>query len=228
MRTEGPAATATVSARELRRVYGRGHAARAVLDSVSLAVGPGELVAILGPSGSGKSTLLNLLGGLDRPTAGEVVVNGQSLESLSEAALARFRRTTIGFVFQSFHLIPELSAWENVLLPARLARDRHGGRRRALALVETLGLGAVIGQLPIDLSGGERQRVAIARALVMDPPLVLADEPTGNLDAASGAVVIEVLANAVTAGRAVVLVTHDDRLARTAHRVIALRDGRLE
>ena len=227
MSSEAGGVTAMVSARALRRVYGRGPAARAVLDGVSLEVSAGELVAILGPSGSGKSTLLSLLGGLDRPTGGAVVVNGQSLESLNEASLARFRRSTIGFVFQSFHLIPELSAWENVLLPARLARDRHAGRRRAHALVESLGLEGVIGQLPIDLSGGERQRVAIARALVMDPPLLLADEPTGNLDAASGAAVIEILASAVTAGRAVMLVTHDDRLSRTAHRVITLQDGRL-
>ncbi len=220
--------TSLVEARGLRRVYGRGPAARAVLDGVSFDVAAGELVAILGPSGSGKSTLLNLLGGLDRPTTGDVVIAGQSLGALRESALARFRRTSIGFVFQSFHLIPELSAWENVLLPARLAGDRDGGRRRAHALVESLGLPDVIHQLPINLSGGECQRVAIARALVMDPPLVLADEPTGNLDAASGTGVIDELGRITAAGRTVILVTHDDRLAAASDRVVPLRDGRLE
>ncbi len=219
--------TNLVEVRQLRRLYGRGTAARAVLDGVSFDVAAGELVAILGPSGSGKSTLLNLLGGLDRPTSGEVVIAGQSLGALRESALARFRRTSVGFVFQSFHLIPELSAWENVLLPARLAGDRDGGRRRAGHLVESLGLAGVIGQLPIDLSGGECQRVALARALVMDPPLLLADEPTGNLDAAAGATVIAELGRITAAGRTVILVTHDDRLAAASHRVIGLRDGRL-
>ena len=216
-----------LSARSLRRVHGRGHAARAALDDVSLDVEAGELVAILGPSGSGKSTLLQLLGALDRPTSGDVVLAGRALGQLSEGDLARLRRSTIGFVFQSFHLIGELTAWENVLLPTRLARDRQAGRRRASALVEQLDLGPVIGQLPLDLSGGERQRVAIARALVMDPPLVLADEPTGNLDAASGEAVIALLAAAVTPDRAVIIVTHDERIAAAATRVIALRDGRL-
>ncbi len=219
--------TPLVDVRDLRRVHGRDAGARAVLDGVSLAVEEREMVAILGPSGSGKSTLLNLIGGLDRPTDGDVTIAGQSLGALSESALARFRRSTIGFVFQSFHLIPELSAWENILLPTRLAGDRAAGQLRARALVERLDLERVIRQLPIDLSGGESQRVAIARALVMDPPLLLADEPTGNLDAASGAAVIDLLAQTVTTGRTVVLVTHDDRLASAANRVIPLRDGRV-
>ena len=219
--------TPLVDVRDLRRVHGRGAGARAVLDGVSFTVEGREMVAILGPSGSGKSTLLNLLGGLDRPTHGDITIAGQSLGALRESALARFRQSTIGFVFQSFHLIPELSAWENVLLPTRLAGDRVAGQARARALVESLGLEHVIRQLPIDLSGGESQRVAIARALVMDPPLVLADEPTGNLDAASGAAVIDLLAHAVTTGRTVVLVTHDDRLASAADRIIPLRDGRI-
>ena len=219
--------TPLVDVRGLRRVHGRGAGSRAVLDGVSFAVDEREMVAILGPSGSGKSTLLNLLGGLDRPTDGSITIAGQSLGALRESDLARFRGSTIGFVFQSFHLIPELSAWENVLLPTRLAGDRAAGQVRARALVESLGLEHVIRQLPIDLSGGESQRVAIARALVMDPPLVLADEPTGNLDAASGAAVIDLLAHVATAGRTVVLVTHDDRLAAAADRVLPLRDGRV-
>jgi putative ABC transport system ATP-binding protein len=210
----------------LRRVHGRGAAARAVLDGVSLEADAGELIAILGPSGSGKSTLLGLLGGLDRPTSGEVVIAGRSLGELSQGELAAFRRSTVGFVFQAFHLVPELSAWENVLLPTRLGRDGVVARERAAALVESLGLAPVIGQMPIDLAGGECQRVAIARALVMDPPLILADEPTGNLDEASGMAVLDLLRQAAAAGRTVVLVTHDHRLAQAADRILTLRDGR--
>jgi putative ABC transport system ATP-binding protein len=211
----------------LCRIYGRGPTARAVLDGVSFDADAGELVAVVGPSGSGKSTLLGLLGGLDRPSSGDVVIGGQELGRLSETELARFRRSTVGFVFQAFHLVPELSAWENVVLPTRVGRDGAIARRRAGELVERLGLASVIGQMPIDLSGGECQRVAIARALVMDPPLILADEPTGNLDEAAGAVVVDLLVQAAGAGRAVLIVTHEERVASAADRVVTLRDGRL-
>jgi putative ABC transport system ATP-binding protein len=211
----------------LSRVYGRGHAARAVLDNVDLQVDVGQFVAIVGASGSGKSTLLHLLGGLDRPSAGSVVVAGTSLAGLSQSRLARFRRDTIGFVFQAFQLVPELSAWENVLLPVRLAHDLGEGRDRAALLFEQLGLAKLARRLPVDLSGGEQQRVAIARALAMEPRLVLADEPTGNLDASAGADVMELLRAAVTPSRAVLIVTHDEHYAAAADRVVRLADGRI-
>ena len=217
-----------VSARGLVRVHGSGPAARAVVDNVDIDVTDGEMVAIVGASGSGKSTLLNLLAGLDRPTRGTVSVAGQQLERCSESALARMRRTTIGIVFQSFRLVPELSAWENVLMPLRLAGDLDEGRTRAEELVERLGVAKVIRQLPSDLSGGEQQRVAIARALVMGPRVLFADEPTGNLDEHTGHEVIGLLRDAVTPTRSVVLVTHDAEQTRSADRVIRLRDGRIE
>jgi putative ABC transport system ATP-binding protein len=215
------------SAVGLSRVHGRGTAARAVLDNIDLEVAAGQFVAIVGPSGSGKSTLLHLLGGLDRPSAGSVVVAGTSLAGLSQSRLARFRRDTIGFVFQAFQLVPELSAWENVLLPVRLAHDLGEGRRRAALLFDQLGLTKLARRLPVDLSGGEQQRVAIARALAMEPRLVLADEPTGNLDASAGTDVMELLRAAVTPSRAVLIVTHDERHTASADRVVRLADGRI-
>jgi putative ABC transport system ATP-binding protein len=220
---EPPLATAV----GLSRRYGSGPASRAVLDSVDLEFEAGQFVAIAGASGSGKSTLLHLLGGLDRPSAGSVIVAGVSLGELSQSRLARFRRDTIGFVFQAFQLIPELTAWENVLLPVRLAHDLREGRERASALFRQLDLGRLTRRLPVDLSGGEQQRVAIARALVMEPRLVLADEPTGNLDAAAGAEVIALLRAAVSSSRAVVMVTHDERHATAADRIVRLSDGRI-
>lgn len=213
--------------RELSRLHGRGAARRAVLDRIDVDVDGGEFVAVVGASGSGKSTLLHLIGGLDRPSSGSVSVAGTSLESLSESRLARFRRETIGFVFQAFQLVPELSAWENVLLPVRLAHDLGPGRRRAEELFDRLGIAPLAHRLPIDLAGGEQQRVAIARALVMRPLLVLADEPTGNLDSAAGLDVLSLLRAAVTPRRAVLMVTHDDRHAAKADRVVRLADGRI-
>ena len=218
---------AVLSARGLVRRHGRGAGARPVVDGVDLDVLPGELVAVVGRSGSGKSTLLHLLGGLDRPTAGEVRLLGAPLHGRSERRLAALRARGIGFVFQAFHLVPELSAWENALLPARVARDAAAGRTRLHALFERLELAGLERRLPIDLSGGEQQRVAVARALVMDPPLILADEPTGNLDERAGDEVMALLRAAVDARRAVVVVTHDDRHAAGADRVLTLRDGRL-
>ena len=218
-----------VSARGLIKTFGRGRAARRVLDGAGLDVAAGEVVAVIGRSGSGKSTLLHLLGALDRPEAGSVSVAGQRLEGASERALTEFRRHHVGFVFQFFHLVAELSGEENVLLPARLLGGEEGAARRGRELITRLGLDTVAGSLPHTLSGGEQQRFAIARALVNDPEIVLADEPTGNLDAESAHVVLDILRGvAAEDGRAVVLVTHDREAARIADRVLVLRDGRLE
>jgi ABC-type lipoprotein export system ATPase subunit len=207
--------------------FGTGRAAVRVLDGVDLEVAAGELVAVVGRSGSGKSTLLHLLGGLDRPDAGAIEVDGVRLDRAGESALARVRRYKIGFVFQAFHLLPELSGLDNVLLPARLAGDRRAAER-GRELVETLGLADAAARLPIVLSGGEQQRLAIARALVNDPPLILADEPTGNLDTESGERVLELLTDVAQSGKAVVLVTHEQSAIAFANRVLRLRDGRLE
>jgi ABC-type lipoprotein export system ATPase subunit len=196
-----------------------------VLDRAALEVDAGEVVAVLGRSGSGKSTLLHLLGGLDRPDAGEIVLAGTSLTAQRPRALALTRLRHVGFVFQSFQLIAELSGAENVMLPARLPGAPAGGERRGRRLIAELGLTGVADHLPHELSGGEQQRFAIARALVNDPELVLADEPTGNLDAESGATVLALLRN--LSGRAVVIVTHEPEAAATADRVLRLSEGRL-
>jgi ABC-type lipoprotein export system ATPase subunit len=218
-----------VCARGLAKTFGRGRAARRVLDGADLDVAPGQVVAVVGRSGSGKSTLLHLLGALDRPEAGSVLVAGKRLERASERALTDFRRHHVGFVFQFFHLVAELSGEENVLLPARLVGGSGATERRGRELIARLGLEGVAGSLPHTLSGGEQQRFAIARALVNDPELVLADEPTGNLDAESGRTVLDLLREVAAGdGRAVVLVTHDRDAARIADRVLVLRDGRLE
>jgi putative ABC transport system ATP-binding protein len=189
-------------------------------------VGPGETVAVMGPSGCGKSTLLHLLGGLDRPTGGEIWLAGQSLGKLGERRLARLRRDAIGFVFQAFHLMDELTAVENVELPALLAgRPPRAARRRAAELLERVGLADRARFLPAALSGGQRQRVAIARALVSDPLVVLADEPTGNLDSEATVEVLRLFENLHVAGHTLVIVTHDSRIAATADRLIGMRDG---
>jgi putative ABC transport system ATP-binding protein len=198
-----------------------------VLDGVSLDVKRGECVAVTGPSGSGKSTLLGLVAGLDAPSAGSVVVDGVDLTHLDEDALARFRRDRIGFVFQSYHLIPTLTAAENVAIPLELA-DVADARPRALALLEEVGLAARGHHYPVQLSGGEQQRVALARALARGPGLVLADEPTGNLDTATGRQIIDLLFGLNRErGSTLVLVTHDAALAGLADRRILLRDGRI-
>ncbi|MFC5746393.1 ABC transporter ATP-binding protein [Actinomadura rugatobispora] len=216
----------TLWARGLRRHYGSGPSLVRAVDDVDLAVAPGETVGIVGASGSGKSTLLHLLGGLDRPDGGEVWLAGRRLDGLSETAAARVRRRGIGFVFQAFHLVDELTARENVELPALLAgTSRRAARRRAEDLLERVGLADRVGQLPGRLSGGQRQRVAVARALVNDPGLLLADEPTGNLDSAAATDVLRLFGALRAEGRTVVIVTHDSRVAGTADRLITMRDG---
>jgi ABC-type lipoprotein export system ATPase subunit len=213
-------------ARGLRKEYGRGEGLVRAVDGVDLDVAPGETVAIMGPSGCGKSTLLHLLGGLDRPSGGEVSLNGRRIDDISEKALARMRRTDVGFVFQSFHLMEELTAVENVELPALLAgRSPREARRRAVDLLEHVGLADRAGFLPSSLSGGQRQRVAIARALANEPLVVLADEPTGNLDSAATVEVLRLFERLHEAGQTLVVVTHDERIAATADRLISMRDG---
>jgi ABC-type lipoprotein export system ATPase subunit len=214
---------AVLQACDLVKTVGSGRAARRLLDGAGLQVRRGEVVAILGRSGSGKSTLLHLLGGLDRPDAGSVIVAGQRLTGRRPGALARLRLRHIGFVFQQFALIDELSGAENVLLSTRLPGAPPGGQRRAAMLIESLGVAAVADHLPHELSGGEQQRFAIARALVNDPELVLADEPTGSLDADNGAAVLEILRG--LRRQAVVIVTHEPEAAAIADRVLRLSGG---
>jgi ABC-type lipoprotein export system ATPase subunit len=218
---------ATVAAHGLVKTYGRGRAARRVLDGADLVVVPGEVVAILGRSGSGKSTLLHLLGGLDRPEHGTIEIAGEPVTGASERELSALRRRRIGFVFQFFHLLPELSGEANVLLAGRVRGARPDAASRGRELVDRLGLRPVAGTLPGQLSGGEQQRFAVARALVNDPALLLADEPTGNLDVEAGAEVLRLLRAGAAEGRAVVLVTHEPAAAGIADRVLTLRDGRL-
>jgi ABC-type lipoprotein export system ATPase subunit len=213
-------------ARGLRKEYGKEAGLVRAVDGVDLEVAPAETVAVMGPSGCGKSTLLHLLGGLDRPTAGEVRLAGRRVDQMGERALARLRRDAVGFVFQAFHLMDELTAAENVELPALLAgRSPRAARRRAEGLLEQVGLADRARFLPSALSGGQRQRVAIARALANDPLVVLADEPTGNLDSAATLDVLRLFDSLSSAGQTLVIVTHDSRIAATADRMISMRDG---
>jgi ABC-type lipoprotein export system ATPase subunit len=218
---------ALVQARGLVRTFGAGRAARRVLDGADLDVERGEIVAVLGRSGTGKSTLLHLLGGLDRPEAGTVEVAGEPVTGASERRLSALRRRHLGFVFQFFHLLPELSGEANVLLAGSVRGAHPDAAARGRALVDRLGLRPVAGTLPAQLSGGEQQRFAIARALVNDPAVVLADEPTGNLDAEAGAEVLRLLRGVADEGRALVVVTHDPAATAIADRVLSLVDGRL-
>jgi putative ABC transport system ATP-binding protein len=212
--------------RGLEKEYGSGEGLVRALDAVELDVASAETLAVMGPSGCGKSTLLHLLGGLERPSAGEVWLAGRRIDQLSEKALARLRRHAIGFVFQAFHLMDELTAVENAELPALLAgRSPRAARRRAAELLEQVGLADRAEHLPSALSGGERQRVAIVRALSNEPLVVLADEPTGNLDSAATLDVLRLLDSLRAAGQTLLIVTHDARIAATADRLVSMRDG---
>jgi putative ABC transport system ATP-binding protein len=212
----------------LSRSYGEQGGLVWAVDRVDLDVPAGQTLAVTGPSGCGKSTLLQLLGGLDRPTEGEVWFGGRRVDGLGERALARWRRHAVGFVFQAYHLMDELTAAENVEMPALLAGVRpRTARMRAAGLLDLVGLGDRARHLPSELSGGQRQRVAIARALVNEPLVVLADEPTGNLDSAATDDVLRLFCDLRAAGQTLVMVTHDERVAATADRVVAMRDGGL-
>lgn len=219
----GPAAYA----RNLVKVYGTGEAAVRALDGVSVSFGSGRFTAIMGPSGSGKSTLMHCLAGLDTATDGQVFVGTTELTKLSDSALTRLRRDRIGFVFQAYNLLPQLTAAENIMLPLRLA-GRQPDQGRYEQLTQALGLTSRLSHRPTQLSGGQQQRVAVARALIGEPTVVFADEPTGNLDSRSGAEVLEFLRQSVRGfGQTVVMVTHDPVAAAYADRVVLLADGRL-
>ena len=215
-----------VSTADLRRTYGEGETAVHALAGVTLSFPAGQFTAIMGPSGSGKSTLMHLLAGLDSPTSGSVVIDGQELAGLDDKALTRLRRDRLGFVFQAFNLVPRTSALANVELPltyAGLARaDR---RRRALAALDAVGMADRVNHQPSKLSGGQQQRVAVARALVTNPAIILADEPTGNLDSHSTAEVLDVFQHLNDSGRTVVMITHEEDVAARASRTIRLGDG---
>ncbi|HET7701222.1 MAG TPA: ABC transporter ATP-binding protein [Candidatus Limnocylindria bacterium] len=216
-----------VQAAGLERTYVAGESRVAALAGLDLEVARGEFVAVMGPSGSGKSTLLNILAGLERPSAGRVVVDGIDVGALDENGLARYRRDRIGIVFQAFNLLPRYRVLDNVGFPLLFAGIPRGERiRRASAVLDRLGMGPRATHRPSQLSGGEMQRTAIARALVTDPALLLADEPTGNLDSANGAALLALLDELHANGQTIVLVTHDESIAARAQRVVRMRDGR--
>jgi len=227
-RPGGDGAAAFIEVRKLRKSFDMGGAVVHALAGVDLDVDKGTFHSIMGPSGSGKSTLLYLIGGLDRPTAGHIKVAGQAIEQLDENALASYRREVVGFIFQSFNLIPSLSAWENVAFPMRFAGiARRERQERAFSLLERVGLADRRLHRPTELSGGQQQRVAIARSLVNEPRLVLADEPTGNLDTTSGQSIMDLLAELHRDGITVLVVTHDPRMAAYATHQVFLLDGRI-
>ncbi len=211
---------------DVTKVYRMGSVEVRALDGIDLAIDDGDLVAIMGPSGSGKTTLMNILGCLDIPTSGRYLLDGTDVSTLSDNRLAKIRSRKIGFVFQSFNLVPRTSAIRNVELPLVYAgvRDR---RARAWSVLEQVGLADRAKHMPNELSGGQQQRVAIARALINDPTLLLADEPTGNIDTASSVEILKLLAALNDAGRTVVIITHEEDIARFAKRVVRLRDGRI-
>lgn len=215
-----------IETRELTKVYGDGQGVRA-LDGVDLVINEGEMLAVMGPSGSGKSTLLNMLGGLDRPTQGQVLIDGQDLSEVRN--LDAFRAQTVGFVFQLHNLLPTLTALENVGVPMRGQPIRRRARReRAKGLLELVGLSDRMNHLPSQLSGGQRQRVAVARALANQPRLILADEPTGSLDTTAGDEIMHLLADLNTSqGTTIIVVSHDRRVARATDRILTMRDGRI-
>ncbi len=217
-----------ITTQALHKRFQMGRSVVNAVNGVDLQIERGGFWAIMGPSGSGKSTLLYLLGGLDRPTSGHIEVAGKSLEALDENALAVYRRSTVGFIFQSFNLIPSLTALDNVAFPMRFARaSRQERRARARQLLERVGLGDRMNHRPTELSGGQQQRVAVARALVNDPELILADEPTGNLDSSSGYSIMQILAELHQGGRTILVVTHDPRMQSFASETAFMLDGKV-
>lgn len=219
-----------IETQNLTKIYGSGEIAVAALDGVATQIENGEFVAIMGPSGSGKSTLMNILGCLDRPTGGAYILDGQDVSRMSKIELASVRNHKIGFVFQSFNLLARTSALDNVVLPMLYGGNTLSNQEReerALHALDMVGLADRAHHLPNEISGGQRQRVAIARALVNDPPLILADEPTGNLDTRSSEEIMEILHNLHNRGRSIVMVTHEPEIAQHTQRVICVRDGKI-
>lgn len=213
---------------EIRKVYDTGKVKVEALKGIDLEVGKGEMVAIVGPSGSGKSTLMNLLGCLDTPTSGVYELGGQSVAGVTRDELAEIRNRRVGFIFQNFNLLPHISAQENVEMPLLFGGMRPAQRRdRAAELLQRVGLGDRLDHKPTELSGGQMQRVAIARALAMDPDIVLADEPTGNLDSTSGSDIMSIFTELWQSGRTLIIITHDNALARRASRIVEIRDGKI-
>jgi len=218
-----------IDARDLRKTYHVGDQVVHALDGLDLSIQANEYVALMGPSGSGKSTLMNMLGCLDRPTSGTYVLNDQDVSLLKDDALADIRNREIGFVFQTFNLLPRYTARENVALPMVYAGTRKSARMaRAEEVLHQVGLGDRMDHRPNELSGGQRQRVALARALVMKPSIILADEPTGNLDSATSQEVMELFGDIQKAGNTIIIVTHESEIAAYAHRTVCLKDGRVE
>jgi putative ABC transport system ATP-binding protein len=221
-------ASTFVSIKELTKEYPMGETKVVALDHVSLDIRPGSLTVIMGPSGSGKSTLLYLIGGLDWPTSGSIRVAEDEIEKMDENSLAEFRRNRVGFIFQSFNLVSSMPAEENVSFPLRFSGVSKSARRsRSREILERVGLGDRISHRPTELSGGQQQRVAIARALINDPPLILADEPTGNLDSHSGLSIMQLLSELHRSGKTVIVVTHDPRMMQFATNTIYLLDGKI-
>lgn len=225
MVSNGEHTAALIQIRGLSKTYTEGDRARLVLSDVDLDIEEGEFFVLLGKSGSGKSTLLNLVSGIDDADSGSIRVGSTEITRLDERALTLFRREHIGIIFQFFNLIPTLTVLENITLPLELRGKREQGRARML--LERVGLGARADAFPDKLSGGEQQRIAIARALANDPPLIVADEPTGNLDTATGELIFDIFRRLAAEGKTVLYVTHDEHLARQAHRLIQVRDGRI-
>ena len=219
---------AIIHMEDIRKIYDTGKVKVEALKGVDLQIEAGELVAIVGPSGSGKSTLMNLLGCLDTPTSGRYELGGQAVSGVTRDQLAEIRNRRVGFVFQNFNLLPHISALENVELPMLFGGLRPAERhRRSKELLERVGLGDRIDHKPTELSGGQMQRVAIARSLAMDPDIILADEPTGNLDSTSGSDIMTIFTDLWKQGRTLVIITHDPALAKRASRVVEIRDGRI-
>jgi putative ABC transport system ATP-binding protein len=221
-----------IETKELTKLYGKGDTQIVALDAIDIRIGEGEFVAIMGPSGSGKSTLMNILGCLDRPTSGQYFLAGEDVSGFDKVQLAAIRNQRIGFVFQSYNLLSRTSALENVMLPLMYNHKDNTSeeerRQRAIQALESVGLGDRIDHQPQELSGGQSQRVAIARALVNNPVMILADEPTGNLDSHSGEEIMAMLTKLHTQGNTIVMVTHDDEIASYAQRIVHFRDGHIE
>lgn len=218
-----------IKTKNLTKIYGKGDLAVKALDNINLEIKRGEFIGIMGPSGSGKTTLLNMLGALDKPTSGEIIIDDIEISKVKESKLYETRREKIGFIFQSFYLIPTLSALQNVLVPVLpLRKNKKDFGKRAYNLLKKVGLEGKEHRKPNELSGGEQQRVAIARSLILDPKLILADEPTGNLDTKTGMEIIEIMKNLNRSeGKTFVIVTHDPRLTKFCQRVIRLQDGKI-